>query len=379
MVQMKKQQWRWSARPICIDLFAGAGGLMLGLEEAGFRTIVANEIHPDPCLTLKTNFPATPVLQSDIRLVTGQQLLDASGHRGEVDLVAGGPPCQGFSNAGLKDPTDPRNGLIGEFIRIVREIKPRFFVLENVVGLTTLHSGRLFRNVLAELDSLRYGFRHTVLFAADFGVPQMRKRLIVIGAREGHVPPHPEPTHRACGDATLFDWAKPTYVNVGDAIDDLPAILPGQSAEVYQSLPRSQYQQRMRKRGGISLFNHEAAKHKAETMAYYALIPPGGTWLDIPEKLRKKKQGIQRWPINGLARTITTEPTDFLHPTLHRVPTVRETARIQSFPDWYKFEGQRTTGNKMRRLGYCSQTQQVGNSVPPLLAQAIGESILRYC
>jgi DNA (cytosine-5)-methyltransferase 1 len=112
-------------------------------------------------------------------------------------------------------------------------------------------------------------------------------------------------------------------------------------------------------------------------MAYYGLVPPGGTWLDIPKHLRNKKQGVQRLPINGISRTVTTEPTDLLHPTLNRIPTVRELARIQSFPDRFEFLGQRTTGNKMRRLGYCSQTQQVGNAVPPLLARAIGLEIMK--
>jgi DNA (cytosine-5)-methyltransferase 1 len=124
------------------------------------------------------------------------------------------------------------------------------------------------------------------------------------------------------------------------------------------------------------LFNHQASKHRAETAAYYAHVPPGGNWLDIPADVRKAKQGIQRWPLKGLARTITTEPTDFIHPTLDRIPTVRELARIQSFPDRFEFMGQRTTGNKMRRLGYCSQTQQVGNAVPPMLAEEVGRSIL---
>jgi DNA (cytosine-5)-methyltransferase 1 len=176
----------------------------------------------------------------------------------------------------------------------------------------------------------------------------------------------------------LFGSCLEPFVTCGEAIGDLPAIPQDSIAQQYNSIPKTKYQKRMRK-GALTIHNHQASKHRAETMAYYSLVPPGGTWLDIPEKLRKKKQGMQRWPLDGLSRAITTEPTDFIHPTLDRIPTVRELARIQSFPDRYEFLGQRTTGNKMRRLGYCAQSQQVGNAVPPLFAEALGKAILSAC
>jgi len=367
-------------RPCAIELFAGAGGLMLGLEMAGFRTLVANEVHPHPCMTLRHNFPSVPVVNASIKDLTGADLLRAAGVRtgAEVDLVAGGPPCQGFSTAGMKDECDPRNTLIGDFIRIVKEIRPRYFLLENVTGLVTLHNGKLFENVLYDLSTLGYSFHHDILFAADFGVPQMRKRLIVLGAREGAPPPHPEPTHEEPLEAGLFQSELKPYVTCGDAIGDLPEIHPGETVTQYDREPSNEYQHLMRE-GATMLLNHEASRHRAETMAYYGLVPPGGTSLDIPPDRRNGKQGVQRWPLGGLARTITTEPTDFMHPSLNRIPTVRELARIQTFPDRYIFLGQRTTGNKMRRLGYCSQTQQVGNAVPPLLARAAGLALINRC
>lgn len=358
--------------PNAIELFAGSGGLMLGLEMAGFQTLVANEIHSDPCKTLRRNFPHVPVIEGSISEVSRDALIEAGGRR-EVDLVAGGPPCQGFSTAGLKDPVDPRNSLIGEFVRIVREVQPRFFLMENVTGLKTLHDGRLFANVLSEFDSLGYSFQYGIVHAADFGVPQMRKRLIIIGARDEELPEFPIPRFRSPKDATLFTSDLPTFRTCGDALGDIPAIAAGEICTEYEQPPRSEYQRLMRS-GSDRLFNHQTSKHRPETIAYYSLVPPGGTWLDIPPEKRKKKQGMQRWPTGGLARTVTSEPTDFLHPTLDRIPTIRELARIQSFPDRFEFIGQRTTGNKMRRLGYCAQSQQVGNAVPPLLAQAIGES-----
>lgn len=354
---------------------------MLGLEMAGFHTIVANEVHPHPCMTLRRNFPAVPVICGSVRDLGGTDLLAAGvppQQREEIDLVAGGPPCQGFSTAGMKDVDDPRNTLIGDYIRIIRGLRPRFFLLENVTGLQTLHQGKLFENVLHELATLGYRFEHRVLHAADYGVPQMRRRLIILGAREGAVPPHPKPTHQDGTHDSLFGRALPSFTTCGDALGDLPLIRPGEAATKHDRPPSTAYQRRMRD-GATRLFNHEAGRHKAETMAYYALVPPGGHWLDIPKELRNLKQGVQRWPLDRIARTTTTEPSDFLHPTLHRVPTVRELARIQSFPDRYEFMGQRTTGNKMRRLGYCSQTQQVGNAVPPMLAEAIGREIIRFC
>jgi DNA (cytosine-5)-methyltransferase 1 len=290
-----------------------------------------------------------------------------------VDLVAGGPPCQGFSTAGLKDPVDPRNTLIGDYVRVVEEIRPRFFLLENVTGLQTLHDGRLFQNLLTMLDQLGYAFHYRVLHAADYGVPQMRRRLVVLGARDEPLPMFPEPTYRSPGGTDSLYGDLPLYVTCGEALGDIPKIGSGEYCYEYVDSPMTNYQVRMRK-GSTSLLNHQASRHRAETMAYYGLVPLGGTWLDIPVALRKRKQGIQRWPLDGLARTVTSEPTDFLHPTLDRIPTIRELARIQSFPDRFEFMGQRTTGNKMRRLGYCAQSQQVGNAV---MAEAIGAAIAK--
>lgn len=352
---------------------------MLGLEMAGFHTLLASEVHKDPCKTLSANFPNTPIVNGDVRDLTISDIKTLLGNKKSlnVDLLAGGPPCQGFSTAGLKDPDDPRNTLVGEFIRLVREIKPRAFIMENVPGLVSLHGGKLFNRILEEFDSTGYNIKYKVMKVADYGVPQMRRRLVVFGVKSGHVPDFPIATHgdlSTNNQGNLFDIDVLPYVTCGDALSDLPMIAQGEIATEYRKQPKSDYQKRMRE-GSTQIFNHEASRHKPETMAYYALIPRNGTALDIPIHLRKKKEGIQRWPLKGLSRAITTEPTDFLHPTLDRIPTVRELARIQSFPDTYVFLGQRTTGNKMRRLGYCSQTQQVGNAVPPLFAMALGEAI----
>jgi DNA (cytosine-5)-methyltransferase 1 len=365
-------------RPTVVELFAGAGGMMLGLEMAGFHTLVANEVHHDPCKTLRRNFPGVPIIEGSIRDISIASLLrEAAGSLPHVDLVAGGPPCQGFSTAGLKDKVDPRNTLIGDYIRTVQELRPQFFLLENVTGLMTLHDGKLFANVLEQLHDLGYEFEHRVLFAADYGVPQMRKRLIVLGSRDGNPPAFPEPSHRHPQVQNLFDGQLPGYITCGDALSDLPLIGHGETTTEYEDEPKTDYQHVMRE-GSTQLYNHEATRHRAETMEYYALIPPGGTVLDIPVENRKGKQGIQRWPLDRIARTVTCEPTDFLHPTLDRIPTIRELARIQTFPDRFEFLGQRTAGNFRRRQGgYCAQSQQVGNAVPPVLARAVGSAIMQ--
>jgi len=289
--------------------------MMLGLENAGFQTLLANEIHAHPCMTMKKNFKGVPIVEGSIRDFSAAQLFEAAGYDSipEVDLIAGGPPCQGFSTAGMKDPSDPRNTLVGDYIRIVSEIRPKAFLLENVTGLLTMKGGQLWQNVANELDSLGYSFRYAVLHAADFGVPQMRKRLIVLGSREGAPPEHPTPTHgRFSGDpSALFDDQLKKYISVGEAIGDLPAIIQGTSQKTYDATPTSPYQKLMRRHAASEIFNHQASKHRVETAAYYGLIPPGGTALDVPKEIRNGKQGVQRWPLDGLSRTITTEPTDF--------------------------------------------------------------------
>lgn len=362
-----------------VELFAGAGGLMYGLETSGFKTMLANEVHADPCKTLEFNFPKIPVICNSVRDFSGKSLLEEAGyhksHIGNIKLVAGGPPCQGFSTAGMKDKKDPRNTLIGDFIRLVNDLKPEFFIMENVTGLKTLHSGKLFENVMNDFVKIKYDITHGIIFAANYGVPQMRRRLIIIGSRDGKSPDLPAPTHACPGQEDLFTLDYPKYITCGEAIADLPEIKSGEHQENYNRDAKTDFQKKMRK-GSNFLHNHVAGKHSEKVQNYLSLIPPGGTNLDIPIELRNKKQGIQRWPVDGISRTITTEPSDFVHPWLNRVPTVRETARIQTFPDKYVFLGQRTTGNKMRRLGYCSQTQQVGNAVPPLMAEALGNTIM---
>ena len=283
--------------------------MALGLEHAGFRSLVMNEAHAHPCLTLRQNFPNVPVLEGSIRDLSGLDLLEAGGLGseavGEIDLVAGGPPCQGFSTAGLKDPADPRNTLISDFIRMLIWLSVPSGERD---GASDDAQGPAIQAVQDQLDQLGYKFHWQILFAADYGVPQMRRRLIVLGARYSVPPPYPVASHRPSELESLLTQGLPVYTTCNEALSDLPVIRQGEASSSYESQPSGWYQHKMRQGATEVLTNHQASKHRADTLEYFASVPPGGNWLDIPPHLRTAKQGIQRWPLNGLARTVTTAP-----------------------------------------------------------------------
>jgi DNA (cytosine-5)-methyltransferase 1 len=365
--------------PISIDLFAGAGGLSLGLENAGFNVLAANEIHEDPSKTYRTNHPETNVITEDIRDIEASELLEAaevSADEGldEVDLIAGGPPCQGFSTAGDKDEDDPRNNLYKDFVRMVEEIQPRAFLMENVTGLASMYDGEALEEVLDLFDTLDYNYRYEKLNAINYGAPQLRKRLIFIGYQDGTAPQFPE---SACAPKSQLDgFTKPEPTSIGEAVSDLRFLGSGETADEYEIPPETAYQEVMRENAD-KLHNHVATNHSDRVINRFDKFPQGGDKWDIPEEFRTKKDGRKRWDATKHSRAITSSPDDFIHYERNRIPTVRETARIQTFPDDYEFKGQRTTGNWRRKFEYCSQTQQVGNAVPPWLGESVGREILK--
>jgi DNA (cytosine-5)-methyltransferase 1 len=374
-------------KPCAIDLFAGAGGLSLGLESAGFEVVAASEIHPDPIMTYKCNHPGTVMIPGDVRNISGKAILGAVGDsrwvkkKDRIDLLAGGPPCQGFSTAGLKCVDDPRNSLIAKFISLIEEISPRHFLMENVPGLVTMYEGSHFKMLKEMLEQTGYEFRWAILHASDFGVPQMRRRVFVLGSRESAPPGFPKPTHVLSGNNLMRfvnEGAEPCP-NVLDAIGDLPPLAPGEKKEAYEAEPFTPFQKEMRE-GSKSLHNHEATRHRKETIRVLSMFKEGGTQRGLPlDRVSGKPllvKNIQRWDRHSISRAITSEPTDFIHYEQDRIPTIRELARLQTFPDRYVFLGQRTAGNENRRYNYCAQSQQVGNSVPPRLARAVGKVII---
>ena len=380
-----------------IDLFAGAGGLSEGLGSAGFRGLYANEIKRRYSETYALNHPDTLVDQRDIRKVDAKSARERLGlGRGELDLIAGGPPCQGFSiNAPIRSNDDQRNHLFREFIRFVDEFYPRAVMIENVPGLVSFAGGLTLQAILTTLENHGYQADVRILYAPHYGVPQMRWRTIILGLRDG-LPVNaafPEPvyaapirvnfTSRFAGRNIValpgqIELAQ--FVSVKDAIDDLPELANGEigaTLKQYARPPLNDFQRLMRM-GSQQAANHEAARLSKINLERLAHIPPGGNWTDIPTALLPK--GMQRARRsdhtkrygrvnpNGLASTILSKCDPhwgaYFHYSQDRAFTVREAARMQTFPDTFHFTGSRV-----------EQYEQVGNAVPPLLAAAIGRSL----
>ena len=378
-----------------IDLFAGAGGLSEGLSEAGFHSLFASEIVETYANTYSMNHPDAKVLTEDIRNVDADEVRVSLGlKKGELDLIAGGPPCQGFSiNAPVRSSEDARNHLFKEFLRFVDAFAPRSIIIENVPGLVSFEHGATLHAILDSLADLGYGADVRILGAAYYGVPQMRWRTIIMGLRGKRLPASafPEPSYHAPirpNFATIFDGnllvklpddgkAGLHFTTVEEAIGDLPPLKAGERGSRLKSYAKEascDYQRRSRV-GSPGVYNHEAPRLSKENKERLKYIKPGGNWTDIPDSLLPK--GMQRArksdhtkrygrvTRDGLASTILTKCDPhwgaFFHYDQDRSFTVREAARIQSFPDHYIFTG-----------SMVEQFAQVGNAVPPMLAEAVG-------
>lgn len=358
-----------SQHPAVLDLFAGAGGLGLGLTWAGFRIQAANEFEAVFAATYARNHPETAVVPGDVLDAAVRRKLCAAAHG--VDVVAGGPPCQGFSTVGKKDENDPRNRLFYAFLDLAGELRPRAVLFENVGGFRRMYGGRAFQALCQGLADRGYAALHCALLnALDFGVPQSRQRTFVIAFRE-EIPFHfPQPTHGKSTD--LF--AKRDYLTLADALSDLPLVKSGEAGAHYGSAPQNAYQKAMRKGSGRKLTEHEGPWHGAKLMAVMARVPPGGTIADVPPELRPRAYFANTYARLWWDRPSTTITRNFgapsssrcIHPLVDRGLTTREGARLQGFPDGYRFAGSRIQKNL-----------QIGNAVPPLLALALGREIFR--
>lgn len=378
-----------------VDLFAGAGGLSCGLRMAGFTSVLANELVPCYAETYQENHPQAMMIAGDIRSVPEEEIKALLGvEDGEVDLVAGGPPCQGFSvNAPIRSLDDERNHLFKEFIRVVSCLKPKAILIENVPGIISMGKGTVVEQIYKELEILGYSVDHRILFAGHYGVPQMRFRTVFIGIRKTGFPirfPQPRYDAKAVSNFTgaktlclkidpLFSGEMKKPTTVWDALSDLPEITPGfvHEDQKYASEPSCDYQRYLRK-GSVSLNNHKCNRLAKINLERLKHIPQGGSWRDVPFELLPK--GLQRarrsdhtkrygrLSPDGLCSTVLTKCDphwgSFFHPIQDRVISIREAARIQSFPDTYRFTGTTT-----------QQYEQVGNAVPPLLGKAIGDEI----
>ena len=377
--------------PAVIDLFCGAGGASLGLVKADWDLRLAVDTDPSCARTHTANLPGQFML-GDLRELDGAALMDAAGVApGELDLLFAGPPCQGFSIIGSRVIWDERNNLFQEVLRLASQLQPRCVVIENVPGLATLAKGAYLHAILEGLTAHGYRAACAELLAAQYGAPQMRWRLIIIGWRENLGIPagygFPRPTVGAAEigellpNCTIPAWQMKGFVTTAEAISDLPPVEAGEEASHYAGPPVGPFQNAMRAGLNGQLNNHYAARLSPANLERLALIEPGQDWRDLPREmlpgsmqraLRKDHtRRYRRMTWDGVPRAVITRFRDpksgeYTHPEQNRTITIREAARLQGFPDRFVFHGDRS-----------SQYDQVGNAVPVPLAEAIAGEVRR--
>ena len=346
-------------KPTVIDLFSGCGGLSKGFMDAGFDVLLGVDHDDDSLATFKLNHKNSQVLNLDLFDMSNIKKIKKAIGGTSPDVIVGGPPCQGFSLSGTRNFDDKRNQLYLSMIEAVKELKPKAFLIENVPGVARLYGGTVKDEIISRLTKLGYKVSMQILTAADYGVPQIRKRLVFVGLKNGE-----------------YEFPKPIlkpeeYITTEEAISDLPSREKdfGDEEDNYTKEPRSVYQKKMRGKQ-VKLFNHVATNHTELVKAIIAQVPEGGNHKDLPEGVggnRKFNEAWTRYHSKKPSRTIDTGHRNHFHYKWNRVPTVRENARLQSFPDDFKFLGTRT-----------SQNRQVGNAVPPLMGFAIAKKLLKY-
>lgn len=397
-----------------VDLFSGAGGLSVGLRDAGFELIAAADHDPDACTTYRANFPGATVIEGDLTSTEKHEELLAALTGVEVELLAGGPPCQAFSQVRNHDRLiqDPRNRLYREFVSLLAEIRPKALVLENVLGMNQLKGGAVRKQIQEDLSlGGDYVVTSGVLDAGDFGTPQRRPRLVFIGIRSdigepvlpigtgissalrnGHSgEPSEGILHVPDLRKRLLDPEDATVVTVRQALSDL--LVPG---DEYSTRPTSAYQRKIRQ-GSKAPQDHVPSRIRDDTRLRLEAIPPGGNVYDLPTELRKRYLSGAKWGPAGngetlerkhyyayrrlhpdwLAWTANTKADFAYHYETARGLSVREAARIQGFPDrFHVLTAPRGTPGQLKNGGRHSRYRQIGNAVPPPLAEAIGGAVL---
>lgn len=380
----------------CVDVFSGAGGLAEGFRQAGFDIISGSDIDPCASETFRTNFPEASFFEGDIAELQGQKILDSAGVTdGEIGCLIGGPPCQAFSyNSHLRTHEGEVAGLFRGYLRLVEELNPRYLVMENVPGILSIGNGGVVGEIASHLGELGYETDGRIVYAEDFGVPQQRRRMIFIASRvglpadifpSGSHGPAPKPAsneHVHRWERNPDNRALP-LVRVWSAIGDLPAVaavVGDDSALSYAAGAWCEFQRYAREESP-GVLNHHAAGLGRKMLTRIKHVPQGGSWRDIPRRLlpagmkrARKSDHTKRYgrlAPKDLACTLLTKCDPhwgcYVHPHEERVLTIREAARLQSFPDRFKFMGPQ-----------LAQYRLVGNSVPPLLARAIAQSLLAY-
>jgi DNA (cytosine-5)-methyltransferase 1 len=345
--------------PRVLDLFCGAGGLSLGFEKMGFQVLGGVDHDSNAMETYKRNFPSALSWREDLNEPSEEFETWLRSIRGDVDVVVGGPPCQGFSIAGKRLIDDPRNLLYKKYMDVVAIVMPAFVVIENVPNIASMNKGEVKKQIIEDLSLLGYAVTVETLNASHFGVPQARRRTFFVGHRlESWSFKFPIPTTRD------------SVITCAEALSDLPSLDHSATGveRSYARKPQSEYQSAMRGVNKI-IHNHELVRHTDRTKEIIALVPDGGNFKDLPVSLQGTRRVKIAWTRMNSARpsfTIDAGHNHHFHYEENRVPSVRECARIQSFPDNFVFDGPRT-----------SQYRQVGNAVPPLVASSIASEVMK--
>ena len=352
---------------ISIDLFSGTGGFSLGLSRNNIEIIMANEIEKDFAKTFKLNHPKVKMLNEDIHNVDFKKELKKIGYK-SIDILCGGPPCQGFSTVGSKNKKDKRNSLFWEFLRAVNETIPKAVIFENVSGFKSLYNGQAYETLIYELESIGYRVYSDILNAADYGLPQHRKRTILVGIAKDYSFEFPKIIKSK--EKNFFE---DKHLTVMSAISDLPKLNVGEEKTNYSCKPQNEFQKKMRGNAKV-LTEHNCSNYGKKMQKIISLVPPKGDISDLPISLRPRK-----YFNNVYARIDSTRPsptitrnfgtpssTRCIHPFQNRALSTREGARLQGFPDKFIFYGSKTSKNL-----------QIGNAVPPLLGEIIGKQIIK--
>lgn len=339
-----------------LDLFCGAGGLSYGFERAGFDVLLGIDNDLKALETFEKNHHGAKSICGDITEITYKDHIAPLLGGKKIDVIIGGPPCQGFSLSGPRNFNDPRNKLYLSYIRLVEEIQPKAFVIENVPGLVGLFKGEVKDNIIKTFAEMGYEVKYRILCAADYGVPQNRKRVVFVGVKGEN--------------AFEYPVIQTEQVTCEMALSDLPPLVDvlGEDVQGYATAPQNTYQKLMREKSD-DVRNHVAASHSEKVQHIISLVPDGGNYKDLPAEFRESRNFHVAWTrfhSQKPAPTIDTGHRHHFHYKYNRVPTVRECARLQSFPDNFVFLGNKT-----------QQFRQVGNAVPPIMAQRIADQILK--